>query len=63
MAQEQRQSDHRPERVTHEVRPLEAESGHEGRKSVGELGRSPAVIDVRRLAETRRVPRDDGVGS
>ena len=49
VALEQRQGDHRPERVAHQVRPLEAERGDEGREGVGELRRSPAVVDVRRL--------------
>ena len=52
MAPEQRERDHRPERVTHDVRPLEAERGDEGRQGVGELWRSPALVDVRRLPET-----------
>jgi hypothetical protein len=58
---EQRQRDHRPERVTDDVGPLEAERRDEGRQGVGELRRSPTVVDVRRLPETRRVPCDDGV--
>ena len=61
VALEQRQGDHRAERMTHEVRPLEAECGDEGRQGVGELRCSPAVVDVGRLAEARRVPGDDGV--
>ena len=58
---EERQGDHRPERMTHEVGSLEAERGNERSKSVGELRGPPAVIDVRRVTESRSVPRDDGV--
>jgi hypothetical protein len=45
VALEQRQGDDCPERVAHEVRPLDAERGDEGRKGVGELRRSPPVVD------------------
>ena len=47
--------------MAHEVRPLEVERGDERREGVGELWRSPVVVDVRRLPETGRVPGDDGV--
>ena len=43
------------------MRPLEAERGDEGREGIGELRRPPAVVDVGRLPETRRIPGDDGV--
>jgi hypothetical protein len=45
------------------VRPLEVERGDEAGERVGELRRSPAIIDVRGLAKAGGVPRDDSVVS
>jgi hypothetical protein len=46
VALDQREGDHRPERVAHRVRPLESELGDEGGESIGELRCAPGVVDV-----------------
>jgi hypothetical protein len=62
-ALEQREGDHRPERVAHEVRPLDTKRGDEGGESIGELRCAPGAVDVGRLPEAERVPGDDGVAA
>jgi hypothetical protein len=61
VALEQREGDHRPEGMAHEVRPFEAERSDEVGQGVGELRCTPGLVDVRRLPDAWCVPGDDSV--